>query len=81
MPPAIAHFKPALEAQYDKALAIRPKDFRAWNNRGGVLVSLGRLEDAIACFNHVLEINPDDTKAQQNRASLMKTLRARTLES
>jgi tetratricopeptide (TPR) repeat protein len=38
-----------------------------WNNKGGVLLELGRYEDAIICFDKALEINPKNSSARENK--------------
>ncbi len=50
-------------ACYDRAVAIKPDDYEAWNERGIALGNLGRYEEAIASFEHTLAIKPDDHEA------------------
>ena len=39
---------------YDAALAANPAMAEAWNNRGSLLWSLGRLEAALESYDHAL---------------------------
>jgi len=43
---------------YSKCLD--PKDAVAWHNKGLALYDLGRYEEAIRCYDKVLEIDPED---------------------
>ena len=45
---------------YTKALEINPKYDRAWSFKGFALNNLGRYEEAIICYDKLLEINPND---------------------
>ncbi|HEV8308537.1 MAG TPA: tetratricopeptide repeat protein [Methylomirabilota bacterium] len=62
-------FERALVA-LDHALGQAPWFGRAWNDKGGCLMAMGRLEEAINCFDRVLELEPAchglalDNKAQ-----------------
>ena len=52
-----------LEAAVDscnKAIQIQPDYAEAYYNRGKALNDLGKLVEAVACFNKVLEIGSDD---------------------
>ena len=40
-----------------------------WTNKGRILTSLGRYEDALRCFDEELELDPDYVKAWFNRAA------------
>jgi len=44
-------------ASYDKALELEPNSTDLWNNKGKALVNMGRIDEAISCFNKSLEIN------------------------
>jgi tetratricopeptide (TPR) repeat protein len=44
-------------AGYDKALELEPNSTDLWNNKGKALANLGRIDDAISCFDKSLEIN------------------------
>ncbi|HAA27766.1 MAG TPA: hypothetical protein DCE56_08970, partial [Cyanobacteria bacterium UBA8553] len=41
-------------ANYDKALAINPDDYSAWNNKGIALARVGQSEEAVASFDKAL---------------------------
>jgi len=47
-------------ACFDRALALDPQSETAWFSKGLALGDLGRAEDALACFDHILHsLNPD----------------------
>jgi tetratricopeptide (TPR) repeat protein len=43
-------------AAFNKALELNPNYQRAWFNKGNVLASLGKPEDALAAFDKATEI-------------------------
>jgi tetratricopeptide (TPR) repeat protein len=47
---------------YDKALAIDPTNKNAINNKVAVLISLGKVAEAIKYYDKVLSIDPDDAR-------------------
>jgi tetratricopeptide (TPR) repeat protein len=57
-------------AEYDRAIAIFPAYPEALNNRGCVLVALGRLEEAKASFRECLRFDPGHSGAAASLASL-----------
>ena len=48
---------------FDEMLLENPDDPDLLNGRGAALRSLGRYDEAIACFNRSLEIDPRDRQA------------------
>jgi len=52
-------FEEAL-AFFEQALLLNQNDPNLWNNKGVVLRSMGRYEEAMVCFNKSLEIDPRD---------------------
>ena len=48
---------------FDGLLLKNPDDPDLLNGRGAALRSLGRYDEAIACFNRSLEIDPRDRRA------------------
>ncbi len=48
---------------FEQALLLNQNDPDLWNNKGIVLRSLGRYEEAIECFNMSLKIDPRDKNA------------------
>ena len=44
----------------DRALALRPDSPDVWRNRGGVFVTLGREDEALAAYELALSLNPLD---------------------
>jgi len=45
---------------YEQALLIKPDDPDLWNQKGIVLRSLGRYDEASDCYNRSLELDPRD---------------------
>jgi tetratricopeptide (TPR) repeat protein len=57
---------------FDKALDISPKFCLAWINKGIALKNLGKINEAIACYDHVInDINPRYKKAWGNKANTL----------
>jgi tetratricopeptide (TPR) repeat protein len=50
----------------DKAIKIYPYFVPAWNNKGNVLVNLGKKKDAIQCYKKALKLNPNYIPAKRN---------------
>ena len=44
------------------------RDTNIWNNKGASLDSLGRYEEAIDCYDRVLELDPRKVNAWYNKA-------------
>ncbi|WP_374467891.1 tetratricopeptide repeat protein [Phenylobacterium sp.] len=63
----------ALEA-YDRALALNPRDAANQNNRGNVLLDLGRHAEAAAAFEAAVALRPDYAVAMINRARALVAL-------
>jgi len=61
-------------AAFDKALALKPDNAFAWNNRGSTLRNLGRYEEALAAFDKALALKPDNAFAWNNRGSTLRNL-------
>jgi tetratricopeptide (TPR) repeat protein len=58
-------------------LEINPRDAVVWCDKGYALDELGRLEEAISCFDEALEINPRYAVAWGNKGvALAQTGRA-----
>jgi tetratricopeptide (TPR) repeat protein len=58
----------------DKALEIKPEISDIWNERGIVLVNLGRHKEAIASYDRALASRPDDDAAWYNRGLALANL-------
>ncbi len=54
-------------ADFEKVIALNPKDAAAYNNRGVVYGMKGEVDRAIADFDKVIALNPKDAKAYNNR--------------
>ncbi len=48
---------------FEQALLLNQDDPNLWNNKGIVLRSMGRYEEAMECFNKSLKIDPRDKNA------------------
>lgn len=55
---------------FEDALRLNPKRWRAIHNRGVLAAQAGRFDDAFDDFNSTIEINPKFAKAYSNRATL-----------
>ena len=65
---------------YDQSVEVNANDYNAWYNRGNMLASLGKFEDAIESYDHALNIEPDDFKARYNKALMKEILSLQLLE-
>jgi tetratricopeptide (TPR) repeat protein len=52
----LGRFNDALES-YDQALVLEPSSAGVWNSKGALLMELGRLEPALACFERALSLS------------------------
>lgn len=50
----------------EQALALRPQDARAWQVRGNALEELDRLDEALDCLRHEIELKPGDINVHSN---------------
>ncbi len=64
------HLGQALELS-ERAVSLRPQDARAWKVRGGVMEALGRLDEALDCLRHELELRPGDRVGHSNLLFLL----------
>src|SRR5262249_5917455 len=62
-------------ACFDRALALRPGDVQAMNNRGNALQGLMRYEDALAAYDQALSLKPDYAEALNNRGEALQQLK------
>ena len=53
------NFKNALNF-FEQALLLKPDDPDLWNQKGVVLRSLGRYDEASECYNRSLQLDPRD---------------------
>jgi tetratricopeptide (TPR) repeat protein len=60
------------EAEFRKALDIRPDYYEAYNNLGMALSDQGRREEAVAAFRKAIELSPDSPEAYNNLGCLFK---------
>jgi tetratricopeptide (TPR) repeat protein len=58
----------AAENSYRQALALHPTFSEAWNSLGFVLQDMGKLQEALTCFEKSVELNPDFTIGRLNLA-------------
>lgn len=64
------HLARALELS-GRALTLRPQDSRAWQVRGSALEELDRLDEALDCLRHELELNPGNIDSHSNLLFLL----------
>ena len=65
------------EALLGPVLEARPRDTQAWNTLGAARAGLGDLAGAIACFERVRALDPEDLAALQNLQRARQQLRHR----
>ncbi len=65
-------------ACYDRAIAAAEHDddwrATAWGRKGAALAALGRLEEALACYDEGLQVLPDTSWLRGGRQSVLKRL-------
>lgn len=59
---------------FDKAIELDPLNYLAWANKGLVLKSLERLDDALLCYNRALTINPEYITVWYNKGVLLGSI-------
>jgi tetratricopeptide (TPR) repeat protein len=62
-------------ANYDRALALRPDDAVALNNRGNTLNELKRFDEALANYERALAVRPDYAEALNNLGVALHALK------
>ena len=50
------------------------EDANTWNDKGNSLYSLGRHEEAIACFDEAIQLDPKYSTAWSNKGDSLKKL-------
>lgn len=65
---------------YNMAIEIDPLMYDAWNNKGYLLLAMGKNDEAIKCFDKAIEINPQYVGAWNNKGLALKLL-GRTSEA
>ena len=55
----------------ERALSLRPRDGRAWQVRGSAMEELDRLDEALECLRHELELKPDNIEGHSNLLFLL----------
>jgi tetratricopeptide (TPR) repeat protein len=63
------------QANFERALAVRPDHAEAHFNRGVSLHVLKRYEEALASYDRSLELRPDDAKTFNERGNTLKELK------
>lgn len=61
------------EAQFKKAIDIRPDFYEAYNNLGLALSDQGRREEAVSAFKKAVELSPEAPEAYNNLGCLYKS--------
>jgi hypothetical protein len=67
----------AAAAAFEEYLRLRPNQFKGWMNLGVAYGRLGRLEEALRCFERAVEISPSDQQALANRDRARQMLSSR----
>ena len=63
------------ESKKDKeAIIMELDDEKLWHDRGISLFHLGKHQEAIECFDRVIEINPENIEAWYNKGLILKNL-------
>ena len=57
-------------ANYDKAIALNPNDYQAYNNRGSVYNEQEKWDLALADYTQAIKLNPNDADAYINRGDV-----------
>lgn len=70
----LGHHREALE-HAKVAVRFAPGSDMYWNNLGLVYVHMGETENAVQSFNKALDINPKNTKAQENKLAALSMLK------
>ncbi len=65
----------AAEAYFRKALELQPENYQAWHNLGNAYLRLNRLQEAVACFERALEINPQFELSRRTLAAIRQANR------
>ena len=58
--------------QYEQLLASDPKLERAWLKKAGILLRLGRVREAVACYERLADLNP--TREEDYRLQVLSIL-------
>jgi predicted O-linked N-acetylglucosamine transferase (SPINDLY family) len=61
-------------AHYDRAIALAPDYFEAYNNRGAALNDLGQYDRALADCDAAIGLHPDNAEALMNRGIALRRL-------
>lgn len=68
------HKLPEAEKMLLRAIELEPDNAGAYSNRGLALEGLGRLEEALECFDVAININPEFSGALSNRGSTLRQM-------
>jgi predicted O-linked N-acetylglucosamine transferase (SPINDLY family) len=71
---ALGGFEQAIHC-YDKAIALAPDFFEAYNNRGIALNGVHRHDEAVSSFDMAIGLHPDNLEAYMNRGIALRRLR------
>ena len=59
---------------WNNKIKVNSNDFKAYSNKGAVLASLGRHEEAIECYDQAIKINPEFAIAYYNKGNALSYL-------
>jgi tetratricopeptide (TPR) repeat protein len=64
---------------YDEALKINPSDEEARIGKGIILYTLGQYQEALACIEEALRVDPDFIYAQQLKSKILQVITDKTI--
>lgn len=59
---------------FDKAIDLDSQNYLAWANKGLVLKTLEKIEEALVCYNRALRINPEYVTVWYNKGVLLGSI-------
>ncbi len=59
---------------FDRAIELDPDNYLAWANKGLILKTLDKLEEALLCYNRALKINPAYITVWYNKGVLLGSI-------
>jgi tetratricopeptide (TPR) repeat protein len=69
------NYREALES-LETSIGLEPQNPDVWYSKGLALVALDRLDEALTCFEKVMELNPQDTTGQRSLDMVREMLRS-----
>jgi tetratricopeptide (TPR) repeat protein len=60
--------------EFSEAIKANPKDYRLYNDRGGVYLTMKKFQDAVTDFTKAIELSPKDHAAYSTRGAALNEL-------